>query len=417
MTDFELDLRMESEFELYRQIVSVLDERVNDMLDTVSCFIEKKSDLSQELPFHLNVIDELHINENAHSRILAKLLTYHCDGEWVVLKSLLEYVAAVTNLESFKRIEICKPIITQEKERIDIWIRDKEYAIIIENKVYNASDQDEQLSRYIDKTVEQRYKLKQIFVLYLPQSLSEPDKQSWGQYEVEFKDRFAIISFKDEIRIWLKEKIMPLFNTPSEMHINTALCQYVDYLDGLFNLRESFKSYYMNIERIIADKLGLDDCINDQERIKLLQKTIDDFNGFVLDMTNMLGQIRARQRSIDINKCKEDFKSRYSNYRDVEKVLIGYYFKYNNEQYKLIINKGNQTNSRLYCQLEKSIHDKGWTPNNDALMGNRRIRNLLTDTNPTVIWEYKDPYAVEDVYALFLSVTQVLISLGISFEV
>ena len=27
-------------------------------------------------PYHLNVIDELHINENAHSRILFKLLIY-----------------------------------------------------------------------------------------------------------------------------------------------------------------------------------------------------------------------------------------------------------------------------------------------------------------------------------------------------
>ena len=99
--------------------------------------------------------------------------------------------------------------------------------------------------------------------------------------------------------------------------------------------------------------------------------------------------------------------------------IMGYYFKHNNEQYKLIINKGNQSNSRLYCQLEKIIHEEGWTPNNDALMGNRSIRQLLTEPNPptTVIWEYKDPYAVEDVYAPFLSVTQELISLGISFEV
>ena len=30
----------------------------------------------QKLPYHLNIIDELHINENAHSRILYKLLLY-----------------------------------------------------------------------------------------------------------------------------------------------------------------------------------------------------------------------------------------------------------------------------------------------------------------------------------------------------
>lgn len=31
------------------------------------------------LPYNINVIDELHINENAHSRILCKLLQYKND--------------------------------------------------------------------------------------------------------------------------------------------------------------------------------------------------------------------------------------------------------------------------------------------------------------------------------------------------
>ena len=35
--------------------------------------LEKKK---HKTPFHLNVIDELHANENAHSRILIKLLQY-----------------------------------------------------------------------------------------------------------------------------------------------------------------------------------------------------------------------------------------------------------------------------------------------------------------------------------------------------
>ena len=48
-----------------------------------------------EQPYRLNVIDELHINENGHSRILTKLLQYRAaDGTYVFLESLLHYINA-----------------------------------------------------------------------------------------------------------------------------------------------------------------------------------------------------------------------------------------------------------------------------------------------------------------------------------
>ena len=61
-------------------IILVLDD-INKMQDEIQNawnellhFIDRFShDVSQEklkLPYHLNVIDELHINENGHSRIL-----------------------------------------------------------------------------------------------------------------------------------------------------------------------------------------------------------------------------------------------------------------------------------------------------------------------------------------------------------
>lgn len=402
---------IESLFGIYGQIVSDTDKWVNSMLDTVSCFIKKKGDLIKMLPFHLNVIDELHINENAHSRLLAKLLNYRREGKWVVLESLLKYVASVSNLESFNEIKIIKPVITQEKERIDIWIRDQEYAIIIENKVYNASDQEAQLSRYIEKTYRngKGYPLKQIYVLYMPQTPSEPEKQSWGEYEENFKDRFAIISFKDEIRKWLKEEISPLVYSSNEKILKSAIYQYIDYLDGMFNMRESFKSYYMNIEKIISDKIGLENCNNDQERINLLQNTIDDFNSLVRDMVNLQNNLRTRV----IQECKEDFKSKYPNIKSVEKVHVGYYFSFHDERYKLLISEGY---SKLYCQLEKCDLSEGWTSDSDALMCNDRIKQLLP-SHTHVIWKYIDSYYdIKEAYDLFLKVTHELISLGISFE-
>ena len=52
------------------------------------------------LPFHINVIDELHANENAHTRILTHLLKYKEDGRHVILASFLKLLPTF-NVDTF----------------------------------------------------------------------------------------------------------------------------------------------------------------------------------------------------------------------------------------------------------------------------------------------------------------------------
>ena len=139
-------------------------------------------------------IDELHINENGRSRILLKLLQYqNRQGEYTFLHSLLQYINTHTHSSSFSQIEIKKPLLTQEEARIDLWLRDWEsgYAIIFENKACDAVDQEEQLSRYINKTITEGFSKEKIFVVYLPSYAHEPDEQSWGDYKEEFEERYV----------------------------------------------------------------------------------------------------------------------------------------------------------------------------------------------------------------------------------
>ena len=111
--------------------------------------------------------------------------------------------------DCFYLIEICKPEITQERERIDLWIRDEKFALIFENKIYNAQDQDAQISRYIEKTLRKGYLQKNVFIVYLSQDGSEPNNQSWGDYKNQFSDRYVNLSFKEDILFWLKQIILP----------------------------------------------------------------------------------------------------------------------------------------------------------------------------------------------------------------
>ena len=46
----------------------------------------------KHLKYHINVIEELHINENGHSRILCKLLQYTNGGHYVFLESFLDLI-------------------------------------------------------------------------------------------------------------------------------------------------------------------------------------------------------------------------------------------------------------------------------------------------------------------------------------
>ena len=119
-----------------------------DILALAKEYSEKIEEVKKKQPYHLNIIEELHINENAHSRILAKLLQYKDnEGKYVFLQSLLEYINDKNGSScDFSKINVVSPEITQEKVRIDVLILTGENAIIVENKVCGAVDQNEKLT-------------------------------------------------------------------------------------------------------------------------------------------------------------------------------------------------------------------------------------------------------------------------------
>ena len=208
-------------------------------------FRKKKEEEENKLPYHVNIIDELHINENGHSRVLTKLLQYKNEkNEYEILQSLLDSVKQKN--PNFGEIKITNPTITQEKERIDLWVRDDDYAIIFENKVYNAEDQDAQICRYIERTKEKKYKEEQIFVIYLSRDGKEPDSQSWGEYKESFKSRYIILSFRYDILPWLKSIVIPNVRQ-KDVFLSSALLQYVDYLEGNKMFRTGSIYYNMNM--------------------------------------------------------------------------------------------------------------------------------------------------------------------------
>ena len=206
------------------------------------------------LPFHINVIDELHANENAHTRILTHLLKYKEDGKHVILASFLKQLPAF-NVESFN---IEKSKVYFNRDNIDGLIeKDGEYAVIIENKIHWAVDQDKQIERYVNTEIERGIPSDNIWVIYLTRD---------GQKKVEgysltkktmeiLGDRFLKMDYYHNILPWLKETVLPNCRVREEW-LESAIKQYVDHLEGLFDIRDSRKGFRKKVQGKIANSIG-----------------------------------------------------------------------------------------------------------------------------------------------------------------
>lgn len=258
------------------------NERMQEVFTLVKDINDFVNAKKKNLPYNINVIDELHANENAHSRILRKLLQYQDSFyRYRILESLLHYISLLEGKEKFAKIDIQKPDITSEKERIDLWIRDNstKYAIILENKIKGAIDQDAQLARYIQSTRQSGFKDDNIYVIYLPSDEHEPADYSWKynnkDYKEFFKDRYVNLSFKSHILPWLKEEILPNCIIKEELLIS-AIKQYIDHLEGLFWMRPSQKKMIMDKELLKC--IGLNTDLSFAEQYHEFDKKLTELN-------------------------------------------------------------------------------------------------------------------------------------------
>lgn len=392
------ETRISNALSAYLSIHETIMEEYRNLIDFAAFFMEQKEKERLALPYHINIIDELHINENGHSRILLKLLQYQNEqGEYTFLHSLIHYINTHSHSSSFSRIEIKRPLLTQEEARIDLWLRDWESgcAIIFENKACDAVDQEEQLSRYIDKTITEGFNKENIFVVYLPSYAHEPDEQSWGNYKEEFEERYVNLSFRDDILAWLKDNVLP--NIPSSnVYLYTAVVQYTDYLEGYFLLRTINNRMNMNLDNLISSQFELDKFNTDKERIKVLQEKIDDMQEVVNSMQALQGrpcqsiyedwQKATKELFPELHPCERGALT------DVSLTLEG-------KKVDIFIS----SDSKMYCQVEfsPSLPQEERDINGICI---EKLKDLLPSCNTNCVWKYIPPLEFDEVYQLFVDV-------------
>ena len=234
-----------------------------ELAQTVSMMLEEEY---AKLPYSANVIDELHANENAHSRVLRMLLQYSGGQTWPVYRSFL---ILLNRLCPSIPLNFNNPVFVNEKDRIDLLINDyfqgKKTAIIIENKICNAGDQDEQIERYIKKQEDAGVAAENIFVIYLTSdgtkmvsdhSLTNIASNKLGYKGEEEKGHFIELNYRYDILPWIEQDVLPNITIREELLVS-SLRLYIDYLKGLFGLRNDEELIHKQIQQKMENSLGV----------------------------------------------------------------------------------------------------------------------------------------------------------------
>ena len=214
---------------------------------------ELKDSISQA-----NILDAVYVNENVHSRILRLIMDYKRDGHYPFYELFLELNKVSTIIPD--DISCSEPHFFNERDRIDLLIEGNDYAIIIENKIYNAIDQDHQMERYLLSCIGRGFKKERIFALYLTsdgtKNISKNSLTDKALEVLGFSDqttgRFAEISFRYDILPWLR-KAINICRTNDDEQIKSALIQYADYLAGMFGEREKESKKDLAITQLLAE--------------------------------------------------------------------------------------------------------------------------------------------------------------------
>ena len=89
-------MEKEDAFKLLNSINEEILHQYSELLRIGDLLCRAYESEKLKLPYHLNIIDELHINENGHSRILAKLLQYKSENQqYDMLESIIDFIKSV----------------------------------------------------------------------------------------------------------------------------------------------------------------------------------------------------------------------------------------------------------------------------------------------------------------------------------
>lgn len=353
---------------------ALTQEEVKDLLDLLEKYRKEREKKLAELPFFYNILEEVGVNENAHTRLLMRLLEYE-----PARQHFFDYLKKVRDFASPTMYE---PKITVEKYRIDGLIqKEGEYAVIVENKVCGAVDQEGQLGRYIEQCRRLKYTDDQIYILYLvDRPGKEPSEQTLKDYKEEFEGRTLVLSYAEDIIPWVQKFLDALESNKQEKEklLRSGVAQYLDYLKMTFmnshqiNMEEWLKVYIAEKEKVELKNL----C--DSQIKKVLMPEFRTLKDLTLTARRLLGTPCVRDCRVDITRRWGEeclFVDEKTDY-----FRVGIYYQLNNISFLALIELKVETGN--VC-VGFGCHHEGEGNLNPTLQ--KTIKKTLTNAS------YKEP--------------------------
>ena len=345
----------------------------NDIFEFIKNFTAQKKKNASLLQYNLNLIDELHANENAHTRILLKLLDYESNQKKVILEEFL-------NLLNEKLVNQKIPIlddyrITGQFEFIDgyIWSDSKKVAIIIENKINWACDQDEQIQRYIETAKQYGIDEKNIFVVYLTDtgskkaadySFTDYAKKMLDWKDPENQGRYIESNYLNDILPFLYE-IFDKLSFSKENVLKSAIFQYIDYLEGRFGMRKNEKEYNMAMNSDILKILNLGENLSKKEKFDKIVELQRELWNTLDNVKNEVYPDRPEVRLHDYLNFFKDKKDPFENisiWSQWQGLIFRNCRKFTDYELKFeIYHDGETAKKTIYQKLDDGeVQEPGW---------------------------------------------------------
>lgn len=261
---------------------------IKELLEIFDRIQKAKDNVKGKAKYHFNALLNAEPDEPKVSKILAGFFLQKTNGEYRILKSFVKKFWGDNLAARIKSPTISTEEFVKDDKRIDILVYEKDkYAIVMENKIWDALDQPNQLANYIEAMMGGFYNFNedQIYVAYLPSTNEhQPSPNSWERrggdsYQERFKDRYKLLGFKEEILPWLEssKEVQEIKDNP---HFEHSCFLFIDFLrrkldiDNIDNMAQKeiekqLREYFSNSESAIADAERLVQLINKLPKIDI----------------------------------------------------------------------------------------------------------------------------------------------------
>lgn len=260
--------------------------------------------------------------ENFHSDIIGELLNpngLHEEGN-KLLQLFLKFLSgngAKIKLNDFKNVDVLR-----EKGRIDIALIDRKSknAIIIENKINNAPDMNDQLERYYNWCIKEKYHVNSVVYLTLSGEKSSPSLKTNNDLK-PINIAASTNNSKDLVNGW----IIPCIGACNTFDTASLIKQYSKLIINL--------AYDKMNNKLLDEFYSLSDDMTVIQKIEKLK-----------ELSNQIPSYRMNKFISGIKEFKPFSKSyRYKSYH-----MLYERFKENDNSFKLDIWFGESGNAQVH---------------------------------------------------------------------